>query len=104
MLGEGRVVGQHLGRVFIKVQAVCRAFQHKAARAVGDHPVQLGKGQLVAEGNADKVQVLQGLARLLQIGAGAQKPGDQLKGGDVGFAGHGGKKGGVAHKVQPCNA
>ena len=99
--GEGRVVGEHPGRVVVHVQAVGGGFQRDAAGAVRDHPVQRGQRVLGAEGQVQKVGVFQQRPCLGQAGAAAQQPGNQLKLRDVLLPVGRGVIDGVAHKVQP---
>ena len=86
------------------MQAVGHGLHRDAAGAISDEPVQLCRGQLGVKWDVHKVQLGQQGAYLVQIGALAQQPGDQFKHRDVVLSVRFRLAGGVAHKVQPCNA
>ena len=102
--GERRVVGKHTGGVIIYMQAVFGRFQRDALMIIGNHPVQAGNGQPFAERGIHQVHAVQQGAGILYGSAAAQQPGDQLKLGNIIFAGFIFAIPGVAHKVQPGNA
>ena len=86
------------------MQAIGHGLHRDAAGAISDEPVQLCRGQLGVKWDVHKVQLGQQGAYLVQIGALAQQPGDQFKHRDVVLSVRFRLAGGVAHKVQPCNA
>ena len=71
---------------------------------IGNHPVQAGNGQPFTERGIHQVHAVQQGAGILYGSAAAQQPGDQLKLGNIIFAGFIFAIPGVAHKVQPGNA
>ena len=80
LLRERRVVGQHLYRILVHMQAIGHGLHRDAAGAISDEPVQLCRGQLGVKWDVHKVQLGQQGAYLVQVGALAQQPGNQFKG------------------------
>ena len=80
LIGEGRLIGQHAGRIIIDPQPLLRRLYGDGAALIGDQPVQRRQRQLRAEGDIRKIDAVKQLFGLRQTGALAEYPRDQLKG------------------------
>lgn len=101
MFGEGWVVGENAERVAIEVETGGGAFDDEAGTgAVGNEPMQLGDGELGAEGVGGEVEVREELLGFSQVLGLAEEPGDKLKLGDVVLIFDGGEVLGVAGEVE----
>lgn len=58
MFGEGWIVGHDTEGIAVEVEATFGDFENEAgARTVGDHPVEFGDGELVAEEVVCEIEV-----------------------------------------------
>ena len=77
LIGEGRIVGQNACRVVVDLKPLGGGFHGDGAGGIGENPVQLGSGQLRAEGRSGQVQPGKQCPGLRQSGTLAEYPGNQ---------------------------